>query len=77
MLNKAPKGQIERHQDFITHSSSPSNTGKSTSSGLGKPGEKSLIAAKTKPKKSPIGQNAQNTGNLNKNDDNNTPPRTA
>jgi hypothetical protein len=45
MLNKAPKGQIERHQDFNTHSSMPSISGKITSSKPSGSGEKILVTA--------------------------------
>jgi hypothetical protein len=76
-LSNAPSGQIERHQDFNANNSSPSNTGKSSSSKLGCLAEKSLLTAKRDPKNKPMGHTRQKTGNPNKNDDNNAPPKTA
>ena len=77
MLNKAPSGQSERHQDLNATSSIPSINGKSTSSTLSGSGVKSLSTAKTEAKNNPIGQKKQKTGNRNRKDATSTPARTA
>jgi hypothetical protein len=45
MLNKAPRGQIERHHDLNPHSSMPSIQGKTIPSNPGVSGEKNRITA--------------------------------